>query len=1224
MSPSPTISRKRTIETSQQEQFNTRSVKEESSYISSNNHKRYRPTQSQSLTRHENHRHIRQYPKTLEIFIPSNKTENEREVIRSYHYEVEKRPRSSSENAKQHRQHEIEIAEEYLRRLDDLTDEYEKLAQQKKSFHNQKKSNTYETIETTYQRSLSENFLPKYFKPIMTTDITLSEDELSAMEYRLQRKERLKPIRIHSSTNSIPGETSFKYVQTERTPVEVLVPKPQIITTRGEHSSTVVRDSRQSTRKITTNVHQQPRRRTIEGQHELRIIEKPIAYGQIRPVEFTIPKPIETLPTEHSSTFVVKSKKGGRFHTLDISETLSRQRTLSGEHELRVISEPIRSNFYNKPVELLFPKPTYSTQSSHHSSTIVKQNRAPKSSLFLDNIQTILKGEHELRLIDQPIQSGTMNSVELIVPKSVTDTAEHQTTIITETQPQRRVLEITGSGKQMLSEHERKYFHDTVRVEEEIEVKLPKQKFEQSEHSATVIKHSRGKGPIIEIDTRQQIIQGEHDMKIFEESIQTKSDTMQLVIPKPRIPAEHTTTLIKEQRGKSQIFAIDRTKPIAGRIKFLIIFLFFNHLFSLGEYETKYYNRPVESYGEMEVIFPKQRPVIGSQEGEHMSTLVKQIHSKQTIYDDRLYEIPGEHSLTVVDSSNEKINKEVEFIVPKPSRKQFSDYYQTSSDYDERFMSSTYEEEEEEEMSGEHTTTYLKQARAKYEPIELVVDRPRIQPSISRLIADIPPPTQITSIKPTTIHFTEDSSSKLDMQLSNESLYEQYDEMEIVLEKPLIRDSSTTLIANIQPGLELKTIQATQQIPKTLEKSSSTLTMQRERQTEEELVELRIRKPYIQDSSSTLLANIQPELGIQGRLKATPYIPQPIEESSSALTMELNTHQEITPFELIIPRIDKESSTSTVLAQISPAIAGLRAKIDIPKLEKSTSSFLFEHKKSFDQEVELIMPKPKHIETSTSTMLADVQAKLETKDIRSTEIQPEISTSTFYFDETIQNVIPQPVEIRMKQPIIADSSTTLFANVKPTLDTKQVQFLGNRYQSIQESSSEILFETKTEHIQPSEVELILPRPHIQESTSVMLANVRPTLDTSQTHIVIPPPYQSPIKSSSEIIFEQDKIETTPVELHLHRQTSSHTLLAKLDDTRKKNKEMYILGTGNQQQQQQYGTSTIHADLNKPVQLIFNIDEDNTSTTTRQYRRMLPGGVDNSSTLITGKSQRILN
>jgi hypothetical protein len=72
--------------------------------------------------------------------------------------------------------------------------------------------------------------------------------------------------------------------------------------------------------------------------------------------------------------------------------------------------------------------------------------------------------------------------------------------------------------------------------------------------------------------------------------------------------------------------------------------------------------------------------------------------------------------------------------------------------------------------------------------------------------------------------------------------------------------------------------------------------------------------------------------------------------------------------------------------------------------------------------------------------------------------------------------------------------------------------------------------------------------------------------------------------------------------------------------------MYILGTG-YQQEQQYGTSTLHADLNKPVELILNVDEGKTSSISQQYRRdyntkMLTnrtGGIDSSSTLITGKS-----
>ena len=41
-------------------------------------------------------------------------------------------------------------------------------------------------------------------------------------------------------------------------------------------------------------------------------------------------------------------------------------------------------------------------------------------------------------------------------------------------------------------------------------------------------------------------------------------------------------------------------------------------------------------------------------------------------------------------------------------------------------------------------------------------------------------------------------------------------------------------------------------------------------------------------------------------------------------------------------------------------------------------------------------------------MMADVAAKLETKQIRASEYQPETSTSTFYLDQTIENVIPQP------------------------------------------------------------------------------------------------------------------------------------------------------------------------------------------------------------------------
>ncbi|CAF5114717.1 unnamed protein product, partial [Rotaria socialis] len=80
--------------------------------------------------------------------------------------------------------------------------------------------------------------------------------------------------------------------------------------------------------------------------------------------------------------------------------------------------------------------------------------------------------------------------------------------------------------------------------------------------------------------------------------------------------------------------------------------------------------------------------------------------------------------------------------------------------------------------------------------------------------------------------------------------------------------------------------------------------------------------------------------------------------SSTALTMDLNADQPTAPFELIIPRIGVESSTNTILAQVAPAMAGIRAKLDGPKVEKSTSKFVLEQKKRFDEEVELIMPKP--------------------------------------------------------------------------------------------------------------------------------------------------------------------------------------------------------------------------------------------------------------------------
>ncbi|CAF4415499.1 unnamed protein product, partial [Adineta steineri] len=116
--------------------------------------KRHRPLQSQSLTRYDDYRRLRQYPKTLEIFIPmdtnDNNTEKQSTIKRSFEYEVEKKKRSSSENLRQQRpQHDFEVELEYLRCLDDLTNEYEKLKRQKKPVDNRKKKTT--TYETTEQ-----------------------------------------------------------------------------------------------------------------------------------------------------------------------------------------------------------------------------------------------------------------------------------------------------------------------------------------------------------------------------------------------------------------------------------------------------------------------------------------------------------------------------------------------------------------------------------------------------------------------------------------------------------------------------------------------------------------------------------------------------------------------------------------------------------------------------------------------------------------------------------------------------------------------------------------------------------------------------------------------------------------------------------------------------------------------------------------------------------------
>ncbi|CAF5083239.1 unnamed protein product, partial [Rotaria sp. Silwood1] len=64
--------------------------------------------------------------------------------------------------------------------------------------------------------------------------------------------------------------------------------------------------------------------------------------------------------------------------------------------------------------------------------------------------------------------------------------------------------------------------------------------------------------------------------------------------------------------------------------------------------------------------------------------------------------------------------------------------------------------------------------------------------------------------------------------------------------------------------------------------------------------------------------------------------------------------------------------------------------------------------------------------------------------------------------------------------------------------------------------------------------------------------------------------------------------------------------------------MYVLGFDNQQQQQQYAPSTILANLNKPVEFVFNIENDNTSEISQQYRQ------DYSTRMVTSGMDRITN
>ncbi|CAF5076184.1 unnamed protein product, partial [Rotaria socialis] len=82
---------------------------------------------------------------------------------------------------------------------------------------------------------------------------------------------------------------------------------------------------------------------------------------------------------------------------------------------------------------------------------------------------------------------------------------------------------------------------------------------------------------------------------------------------------------------------------------------------------------------------------------------------------------------------------------------------------------------------------------------------------------------------------------------------------------------------------------------------------------------------------------------------------------------------------------------------------------------------------------------------------------------------------------------------RMKQPIVQNSSTTLLANAQSALDPRTIQIQTNTNQSLEQSASAVSFEIRFQQNQLSEVELVLPRPPIQESISVMLTDIHSTL-----------------------------------------------------------------------------------------------------------------------------------
>lgn len=201
MSPSPPTVRKRLFETNSQQQqqqqylqrgssMNSRAYEEayeerrQSSFTSANNNKRYRPLRAslertQSATREDEY-YRRQYPKSIDVFIPFDVIERERNsragksttMTQNYEFEMEEKRRSSSLSGKQARRTELDEETEYLRCLRELTDQFEKTKRQKKSSDNRKRTaidtqEEYESVEEVFRQ-----------RPVTTTTTTTTTEEV--------------------------------------------------------------------------------------------------------------------------------------------------------------------------------------------------------------------------------------------------------------------------------------------------------------------------------------------------------------------------------------------------------------------------------------------------------------------------------------------------------------------------------------------------------------------------------------------------------------------------------------------------------------------------------------------------------------------------------------------------------------------------------------------------------------------------------------------------------------------------------------------------------------------------------------------------------------------------------------------------------------------------------------------------------------------------------------